>query len=362
MFKGIVTYGWPAGYWFFHGIIDKIKLAMGFKATHAVALVAMGYDESDGKIMLERGTNKISFNPPRDPLLPRKIKAFQRLTKKLGGVLFMSKYRSTAVHLLGGCNASSSPLHGVCNPNGQVFDPANDEFLAAAVHPGLYVCDASLIPCSVGINPSLTIATAAEHISRQLVKDVLEYSINNIDKKGPDSFTDKTKTIAIGNGKKSDLTFKETMRGHVGGMPCTAYLKMKMNPNDENYMDYDKLGTNIGRESHPLLRGKVGGHVELRGFEKDNLHIIDGEVNLCEVDCRTPYTQYMLYRLCLVASTGSRYVPEYLYLHIFVLADLYCQTVNQTTYFGIIKLIYDPNIFHHAHIFLHLFYLRTPTI
>ncbi|KAM1234405.1 hypothetical protein ACFX13_004055 [Malus domestica] len=310
MFKGIVTYGWPAGYWFFHGIIDKIKLAMGFKATHAVALLALGYDESDGKIMLERGTNKISFNPPRDPLLARKITAFQKLTKKLGGVLFMSKYRSTAVHLLGGCNASSSPLHGVCNHNGQVFDPAHDELPAAAVHPGLYVCDASLIPCSVGINPSLTIATAAEHISRQLVKDVLEYSTNNIDNKGPDSLTDKTKTIAIGNGKKSDLAFKETMRGHVGGMPCTAYLKMKMNPNDENYMDYDKLGTNIRRESHPLLRGKVGGHVELRGFEKDNLHIIDGDVNLCEVDCRTPYTQYMLYRLCLVASTGSRYILQ----------------------------------------------------
>ncbi|KAF5939813.1 hypothetical protein HYC85_020980 [Camellia sinensis] len=34
----------------------------------------------------------------------------------------MSRYRSTPVHLLGGCNASSDPSRGVCNPNGQVFD------------------------------------------------------------------------------------------------------------------------------------------------------------------------------------------------------------------------------------------------
>ncbi|XP_034229627.1 uncharacterized protein LOC117638642, partial [Prunus dulcis] len=312
LFKGILTYGWPGGYWFFHGILDKIKLAMGLKATQAVALLALGHDESDGKIMLEKGTNKISFIPPRDPLLPRKIKVFQKLTQKLGGVLFMSKYRSTAVHLLGGCNASSSgPSHGVCNPKGQIFDPQ------ATVHPGLYVCDASLIPCSIGINPSFTIATAAEHISRHLVQDVLEYKIRREGTnylggvQDPDSFIEKTKTID--NGRRSVVTFKETMRGHVGGMPCTAYLKMKMNPHGEDQKDSDiewNLGTNIHGKSHPLLRGKVGGHVEFRGFEKDNLHIIDGDVNLCEVDSRAPYTHYMRYHIHLVASTGSRYILE----------------------------------------------------
>lgn len=315
LFKGILTYAWPGGYWFFHGILDKIKLAMGLKATQAVALLALGHDESDGKIMLEKGTNKISFIPPRDPLLPRKIKVFQKLTQKLGGVLFMSKYRSTAVHLLGGCNASSSgPSHGVCNPKGQIFDPQ------ATVHPGLYVCDASLIPCSIGINPSFTIATAAEHISRHLVQDVLEYKIrregtNNLGGvEDPDSFIEKTKTID--NGRRSVVTFKETMRGHVGGMPCIAYLKMQMNPHGEDQKDSDiewNLGTNIHGKSHPLLRGKVGGHVEFRGFEKDNLHIIDGDVNLCEVDSRTPYTHYMRYHLHLVASTGSRYIRRVIF-------------------------------------------------
>lgn len=176
LFKGIVTYGWPSVYWFLHGIIDKIGHIIGSKASQAMILIAVGHDESDGKIMLEKGTNKICFTPPQDPLLPRKIKAFQKLTKKLGGLLFMSKYRSTAVHLLGGCNVSSDPSGGVCNPNGRVFEPES----STAVHPGLYVCDASLIPCSVGINPSLTITTAAEHISKNLVQEALKYKSSNV--------------------------------------------------------------------------------------------------------------------------------------------------------------------------------------
>jgi hypothetical protein len=300
LFKGIVTYGWPAGSWFFHGIVDKIKHIAGFKASQAMILNVMGYDDSDGKITFDKDMNRICFSPPHDPLLPRKINAFQKLTKKLGGILFMSRYRSTSVHLLGGCNASSDRLCGVCNPSGQVFDPEG----TVIVHAGLYVCDASLIPCSVGINPSLTIATVAEYVSRHLVRDVLKHKSNNgieipvktVHQDPHDSITDKS----IKSDWRSMVTFNETMDGYVGGMPCIAYLKVKMNSQDHQ-------GPGVWK-CHPLLRGKVGGYVEFKAIEKDNLHIIDGEINLCKAECRTPYTQYMHYHLLLAASSGSRYV------------------------------------------------------
>jgi len=260
----------------------------------------MGYDESNGKIMLEKDTDKICFHPPQDLLLPRKIMAFQKLTKKLGGILFMSRYRSTAVHLLGGCNASSDSSGGVCNHKGQVFDPKTP----ATVHAGLYVCDASLIPCSVGINPSLTIATAAEYASRYLVQDILEYK-----SKISTSVAAVDRNQSPATGKKlehddgSTVLIKETMRGYVGGMPCTVHLKMKMH--SQNLKSSDKRNWFIG-EPHPLLRGKAGGYVVFRAIEKDRLHVIDGEMDLCVVDCRTPYTQYMRYRLLLAAASGSR--------------------------------------------------------
>ncbi|RVW48098.1 hypothetical protein CK203_073501 [Vitis vinifera] len=306
LFKGITTYGWPPGYWLLHGIIDKIKHILGLKYSQAMVLNAMGYDESDGKITIEKETNKICFSPPHDPLLPRKIKAFQKLTRKLGGVLFMSRYRSTSVHLLGGCNASSHPSDGVCNPNGQVFDPK----FPTSVHSGLYVCDASLIPCSVGVNPCLTIATAAEHVSNHLVQDVLK----NKTRKGIE-FLGKTverKPSLIPHWKLDSImeptvVIKETMRGYVGGMPCSAHLKMKMNCWNQNVFNEP---CQVLGESHPLLRGKVGGYVVFRSVEKDKLHVIDGDVDMCGVDYRTPYTQYMCYRLLLSGSSGSRYILE----------------------------------------------------
>ncbi|KAK3226904.1 hypothetical protein Dsin_006766 [Dipteronia sinensis] len=306
LFKGIITYGWPNGCWFFHGIIDKLKHLMGIKSSQAMVLNAMGYDESDGKIMFQKDTYKIHFTPPQDPLFLRKIKAFQKLTKKLGGILFMSRYRSTSVHLLGGCNASSDPSHGVCNSKGQVFDTE----APATVHPGLYVCDASLIPCSVGINPSLTIAAAAEHVSRHLVKDVLEYKSKRgipLLVKTVDQHSCLTTDKNSRSGHKPVIVFKETMKGYIGGMPCTAYLKMKMN--SQNRKNFDE-GNSVNGESHPFLRGKVGGYVVFKSIEKDELHVIDGEIDLCAVDYRTPYTQYMHYRLLLVASSGSRYILE----------------------------------------------------
>ncbi|KAK9985861.1 hypothetical protein SO802_030812 [Lithocarpus litseifolius] len=292
LFKGIVSYGWPTGHWLFHGIIEKIRHILGFKACQAIVLNAMGYDDSDGKIMWDKDKNRICFSPPHDPLLPQKVKAFQKLTKKLGGILFLSRYRSASVHLLGGCNASSDPSYGVCNPSGQVFDPES----SVMVHQGLYVCDGSLIPCSVGINPSLTIASAAEYVSRHLVKDVLKYKSIEIASQNPHSVSNKN----VKSDQRSVVTFEETMRGYVGGMQCTVFLKMKMNAQEQKGLS----------DCHPLLRGKVGGYVELKAIERDKLHIIDGKVSLCEVDYRTPYTQYMHYHLLLAGSSGLRYIIQ----------------------------------------------------
>ncbi|GMI65940.1 hypothetical protein HRI_000263300 [Hibiscus trionum] len=306
LFKGILTFGWPTGYWFFHGVIDKLKHLIGSKSSQAMVLLAMGHEKSDGKIAFEKETDKIYFNPPHDPLLPQKVEAFQRITKKLGGILFMSKYRSTSVHLLGGCNASSDFSNGVCSPKGQVFNPE----APGLVHQGLYVCDASLIPCSVGVNPCLTIATAAEHVCKHIVKDILKYKSQNCTdfvSKMVDQNPCKETHNNLKSRETSYVSAKETLRGYVGGMPCTASLVMKINLQNRNN---DDVSNRFTRKSHPTLKGKVGGYVVFRAVEKDKLHIIDGEVDMFEEDCRSPYTRYMHYHLLLATSSGSRYVLE----------------------------------------------------
>ena len=63
-------------------------------------------------------------------------------------------------HPLGGCPIGRSKNEGVVDSNGEVFD-----------YPGLYVMDGSIMPGSVGPNPSMTIAAisdrAADHIIDQ---------------------------------------------------------------------------------------------------------------------------------------------------------------------------------------------------
>lgn len=303
LLKGITTYSWPGGYGILHEVLDKLKFIFGIKNSQGMVLNVIGYDESDGKISFEKDTNKFYFQPPKDNLLPQKIKAFQKLSRKLGGILHMSKYRSASVHLLGGCNAASDPSHGVCNTTGQVFDTNFND----SVHAGLYVCDASLIPCSVGINPSLTIATVSEHVSRHLVKDIVNYKdlyrarfTRTALDQNLSSVTSKNLNIS----HKSSITFTEIMRGNLGGLPFSAYLKVQLN--SKSSKDCDRM-IMISGKSHPLLRGKVGGYAVCTAVESDRIHVIDGEVNLCDVDSRTPYTQYMHYNLILAASSGSRF-------------------------------------------------------
>ncbi|XP_039121514.1 uncharacterized protein LOC120258220 isoform X1 [Dioscorea cayenensis subsp. rotundata] len=327
LFKGITTYGWPNGCWFLQGLIDKVKHLMGLKASQAMVLNVMGYDSCDGRITFDKETNKIRFTQAHDPLLLRKIQALQSISKKLGGMLFMSRYRSTSVHLLGGCNAASDSLNGVCNPKGQVFDVSGDQ---PARHEGLYVCDGSLIPCSVGINPILTITTTSEYISKHLVQEVLNFKNrfkqNEVMTTGLVELANSTmhsKISGINNSRldkglqshrevqtmksKENVTFKETLKGFIGGMPCIAYLAVKINLPGQLTFSQNNIDKTY---EHSLLRGKVGGYVVFQTINKEPLYVIDGEIDMLAINNRTPYTQYMHYKLVLASTSGSRYLLE----------------------------------------------------
>ena len=58
----------------------------------------------------------------------------------------------TTAHILGGAPIAATPENGVIDAHNQVFG-----------HPGLYVCDGSMIPANLGVNPSLTITALTEH-------------------------------------------------------------------------------------------------------------------------------------------------------------------------------------------------------
>ena len=69
--------------------------------------------------------------------------------------IFKTRHLVTA-HPLGGCTLGEDYLHGAADEFGRVF--AGD----GSVHEGLFVCDGSLMPSALNVNPLLTISALTE--------------------------------------------------------------------------------------------------------------------------------------------------------------------------------------------------------
>jgi len=64
---------------------------------------------------------------------------------------------STTAHILGGCPMGKTKEEGVVNENFQVHG-----------YPNMYILDGSIIPCNLGVNPSLTITALSEYAMEQI--------------------------------------------------------------------------------------------------------------------------------------------------------------------------------------------------
>ncbi len=130
-------------------------------------LLCMGLDKGDGVFTLRDGS--LDLNWPQKTSMPlyaailTASKKFQNFVRSSFSTPFPTWLWPTrnniTVHPLGGCILADSPEQGVvsaaAHDRGQVFG-----------YQGLYVVDGSLLPNSVGANPSATIAAVAEWIAQ----------------------------------------------------------------------------------------------------------------------------------------------------------------------------------------------------
>ncbi len=128
--------------------------------------LAMGRDRNTGKMVEEEGEFKVRWNLHDSELHFKRVeKELRRYTKKWNGIFmpnpFMAVDKIFAVHPLGGCIMGEDPKTSVVNEKGQAYG-----------HEGLYIIDGSIIPSSLGPNPSLTIAANAERIASYIPKKV----------------------------------------------------------------------------------------------------------------------------------------------------------------------------------------------
>ncbi|XP_078380752.1 cholesterol oxidase-like [Oculina patagonica] len=142
---------------------------------NTLTLLAMGHDSSSGVISFENKIDDIDITWDRvgyERNFENINQALEKLTRGLGGTYVKNPMWSQTlgrsvitVHPLGGCPMGESGRTAVVNHAGQVFDGDTNKLLD-----GLYVVDGSIIPRSVGVNPSLAIGCLAERCMRLLAE------------------------------------------------------------------------------------------------------------------------------------------------------------------------------------------------
>lgn len=104
-----------------------------------------------------------------DPILRFAVGRLETWARATGGAVVLGPgtrpgIAGLGVHPLGGCSMGRSIEDGVVDSHGRVFDPRGD------VYPGLVIADGSVLPTSLGVPSSLTIAAVAERIAEGAIR------------------------------------------------------------------------------------------------------------------------------------------------------------------------------------------------
>ena len=145
--------------------IDFIRLSFSFKnwgKNAIIFLVMQSLDNSMRMIWKKRWLgSSISFKNDQSSKVPAFIPVGQevmhRYAKKVNGIAqnnwpeILLNMPMTA-HILGGCPMGSDVNEGVVNEKFEVYGYKN-----------MYILDGSIIPCNLGVNPSLSITALSEY-------------------------------------------------------------------------------------------------------------------------------------------------------------------------------------------------------
>jgi cholesterol oxidase len=140
--------------------------------NRAITLLGIGHDRAEGEIRLVRDIATVHWpDYDRQPSHAELARLMGQYADAYGGRFRpFTPARNYSAHPLGGCRMAASAAAGVVNHRGQVFDPTASAD-GTAVHAGLYVADASIIPTALGNNPLLTVTALAERVADLILAD-----------------------------------------------------------------------------------------------------------------------------------------------------------------------------------------------
>lgn len=154
-------------------LLDLVRTGPRGALAHTLMYKLDAEDSSGGRAVFDdQGRSALEWPDYQDdPIVRFAARRLEEWAAKIGGVLIpdvsaLPGMRSFGVHALGGCRMGASVDDGVVDTAGRVFRPGG------GVYPGLRIADASIIPSSLGVPSSLTVAALGERVGEHLAADL----------------------------------------------------------------------------------------------------------------------------------------------------------------------------------------------
>ncbi|WP_224248491.1 GMC oxidoreductase [Hyalangium gracile] len=269
---------------------------------------AMTHDDGGGELKLDGdGLRAVWPGAGRQEGYLRAELKIRKAVEALGGTFVRNPVGARLLdnallvtHPLGGCAMGEDARRGVVDHEGRVF--AGEE--GTDVHEGLYVCDASVIPRSIGANPLLTISAVSERFAARMAKR----NGWHIDYSAPSQPPAEEPRLPTG------LRFSESLRGFISSAvdedhraaadpdrPGASELRFIITVLVE---DLDALLTD---PRHPMA---VTGCVMAPALSQKPLTVTRGTLNVLIEDPNRPGYKQLRYGLHLLSESGEHFFLE----------------------------------------------------
>ncbi|MBK8256842.1 MAG: GMC family oxidoreductase [Polyangiaceae bacterium] len=142
----------------------------------------MSLDDDEGHIILEDDRPRVVWpEAGREPILRRGAKEAEAAAQAIGGAYMndpiwtrIAGKRLLTVHPIGGCAMADTATTGVVDDKCRVFSGPD----GTDVHNGLLVCDGSVLPTPLGVNPLITISAVTERACHYLAQQIGKTNLN----------------------------------------------------------------------------------------------------------------------------------------------------------------------------------------
>ena len=267
--------------------------------------LVMTHDSGDGRMSLKNDRLQLDWpGVGSEPIFDKVDETLLNATKALEGSYVIDPLWSkifkkdlVTVHPLGGCVMGDDAGGGVVNHKGQVFSGTAGN----QVHEGLYVCDGSVIPLPLGVNPLLTISAMAERTCALAAKD----RGWNIDYSLPSRPAEVAQAAAMG------IQFTETMRGFFSAAVKQDYQAGEAQGKADG-SSFEFTLTVISSDlddmlKNPLHKAQMIGSVVAPTLSSKPMSVENGEFQLFVADPNSVDTRNMVYRMKLTSEEGKAY-------------------------------------------------------